>query len=75
MEKCFEFYDKTNNYHPERICPDRSFCCGPCELRYCCTQNFLKLSNQSFCEIYQSDYYNNNQNNQKSFFRLLYLNK
>ncbi len=67
MEKCHDFYDKNSYYHPERICLDGSFCCGPCEQRHCCTQNFIKLSNQSFCEIYQI---HNNNSSQRSFFRL-----
>lgn len=73
MEKCHEYYDKNNYYHPERICFDGSFCCGPCEERYCCTQKFFRLSNQSFCEIYPIN--NNNNQNQRSFFRLIYFKK
>ncbi|XP_026162656.1 protein shisa-5-like [Mastacembelus armatus] len=58
---CKAYRDLSNNYQPPQYCyPTISetlrFCCGTCINRYCCSQSFLRLSEDKQSDCYDGAY-------------------
>ena len=50
IEKWYSYYDYKNEFHPEIKCDLGKFCCGPCEMRSYCFDNYQKLWQQDVCK-------------------------
>ncbi|XP_035237887.1 protein shisa-4-like isoform X1 [Anguilla anguilla] len=54
-EDCLSYVDKNGTWHNGFDCPLISFCCGTCQHRYCCLDDFkmIREREQKRCMLFQ----------------------